>query len=85
MRFSFHEEPNSNSSQEPAKFLFCETGISNNTAHRDGIDWIASRNGENATSIRHDDVLSLPHNPKARLLQSPYSPEMWHSRDLAHA
>ena len=44
------------SSEELPELLNRQTGIDDDTAHRERVDWIVTGNGEDASSIRHDDV-----------------------------
>jgi hypothetical protein len=59
---------NAPGSEELSEFLYGQTGIANDAAHREGIDWIVARDGENAYAIGHDDVLALSHDAEASLL-----------------
>lgn len=43
--------------------------IADDATHRERVDGVGSRNRENPGAIRHDDVLTLTKNPKARLFQ----------------
>lgn len=46
-----------------------EPGVTNKTAHGEGIDRIVTRNGKNALAIRHHNMLALACNPETRLLK----------------
>ena len=46
-----------------------ETGVADKTAHRERVDWIVARNGENSLAIRHHDVLALTRDPEPRLFE----------------
>ena len=47
-----------------------ESGVTHKTAHREGIDRVVTRNGENSLAIRHHNMLALACNPETRLLKS---------------
>ena len=44
-----------------------KTSVPNDAAHRVLIDWIVARDGQNATTVTHHNVLALVDDPKARL------------------
>jgi hypothetical protein len=63
-------------SEELAELLNRKSGIANNTAKGEGVDRVVTRNGQDASSTRHDDMLALTHDHKARFLQGAHSIEM---------
>ena len=52
--------------------------------HRECIDWIVAWDREDADSIGHDNVPSLPDDAKACFLQRPHSSQMINSGNLGH-
>ena len=58
--------------QERAEFIFREPGVADDAAHGERVHRIVSRNRDDPDTIGHHDVLALPGNAKARLLQSSY-------------
>jgi len=69
-------------SEEFAELLNRKAGISNNSAEGECVDRVVSWNGQDAAAVRHDDVLALTHDHKARFLQGAHSIEMVDARDL---
>ncbi|MDI6632364.1 MAG: hypothetical protein QME13_08010, partial [Thermoanaerobacteraceae bacterium] len=65
-------------------------GILYNSRHRKSVDWVCSRNGDNAFTIGHRDVPALSCNPEARFLKSGdsslviYPREFWHALSYIH-
>jgi hypothetical protein len=53
-------------------------------AHGNGIHGVVPRNGENATSIRHDDVLALPDDFESGPFQGSDGPKVWYTGDFRH-
>jgi hypothetical protein len=72
---SLHELP---------ELLWRKPGILSDAAHREGVDWVVARNGQNPPAIRHDDVFAFTNHLEARLLQSSHGLEVRDSRDLRH-
>ncbi len=56
--------------QQCAKFIRGETGIADDAAHRVSVDRIVPRNRQDAGTVSHDDVLSLPEHPEPSLLEN---------------
>lgn len=69
-------------SKEFAELLNRKAGIANNSAEGEGVDRVVTRNGQNTAAVRHDDVLALTHDHKARLLKGAHSIEMADARNL---
>ena len=70
--------------EQPLERLYGETGITNDPAHRQGIDRIVAGNRQDAGAVRHDDVLALTSNAKPRLLQCANGLLVVDARDLRH-
>ena len=70
--------------QESPEFLHRKAGIANDATHRLGIHGIVSRDGENADTVAHDDVLALSNDPETSLFQRPYRVLMVDAGDLRH-
>ena len=58
--------------QQHAKFVFTEPGVADDAAHGERVHRVVSGNRDDPDIVGHDDVLALPGDPKARLLQSAY-------------
>jgi hypothetical protein len=71
--------------EEFSKRFDRETSIADNTTQRERIDGIMARNREKPHTVRHDDMLALTHNAKARLLQGPDRVQMIDAGDFWHA
>jgi len=67
-----------------AKFILGEPGVANDAAHAERIYWIMSRNREDPDTVGHHNILSLPGNPKACLLQSADGVLMVDARNPLH-
>src|SRR5687768_1501573 len=46
--------------KELPELFHAKTGILGDTAHRVSVDWIVARDGHDAATVGHDDVLALP-------------------------
>lgn len=68
-----------------AELLGRQTSISRDSAHREGIDGIVTRNGHNALAVGHDDMLALARDAKADLLEHPDRVEVIDAREFGHA
>lgn len=55
--------------QQVAKLLFSESGITNNAAHREGVDGVVPRDRHDAAPVRHDDVFALTGDSEAGFFQ----------------
>jgi hypothetical protein len=66
------------------KLFNAQAGIAHDAAHRQSINWIVPRDGENACAIGHDDVLALTDDAEACLLQSPDRFQMIDAGNLRH-
>ena len=71
-------------SEQLAKLFNGQPSIPHDSSHRDSIDRIVPRNGENAYPIGHHSMFPLPDNTKACLLQRPDGSLMIDSRQLRH-
>jgi hypothetical protein len=56
-----------------SEFIHAKPGILHNAAHGECVHWIVSGDRENARSVRHYDMRTLPDDAKSGLLQSRYS------------
>lgn len=64
-----------------------EAGVTNETAHRERVDWIVARNGDNSLAIRHHDVLALTCDPKPGLFEGAHCIKMidaWNLGQMLH-
>lgn len=71
--------------EQLAKLLDRESSVPHKTAHRIGIDRVVTRNGENASAIRHHNMLALARDPQARLFKGAYCIEVVDASDLGQA
>lgn len=49
--------------------LHRQAGVFDDTAHSKSIDWLRSRNDDDALAVGHGDVLTLAYNPKSGFLK----------------
>jgi hypothetical protein len=63
-------------SEEFAELLGGQASIAHNTAHRERVDRIVARDGEDAFTIGHHHVLAFPNDAEARLLERTNGVEM---------
>ena len=68
--------------QQFTELLYGKAGVASDAAHGERIDRIVTRNGHDALTVAHDDVLSLTHDPETSLLQRAYGVEMIDAADL---
>lgn len=68
-------------SEQFAELLNRKTRIANDTARGTGIHRVVTRDGQDASVTGHDDVLALPRDHKARLLQLEHRIEMVDARN----
>lgn len=71
--------------QECAESLDRQPGVANDAAHRDGVDRIVARDGDDAHAIAHDDMLTLAQNGEPGLLQRPDGIQMVDAGELGHS
>ena len=71
-------------SEQFAKLLDGEPGVTNDPTHREGIHRVVARNRKDALAVRHDDMFTLPQNAESSPLQSPNRLKMENSWKLAH-
>jgi len=64
------------------KFFRRNSCITHNSAKRKGINRIVTRNGKNARTVGHDNVLALAYNGEARFLKSANCGEMINAGNL---
>ena len=63
----------------------CKTGIPHNPRHREGVDRIVSRNGNETHAVRHHDVLSsFSNDTEPTFPQRANRPAVIDSRNLGH-
>lgn len=74
----------SQKSDEHPEFLNRQAGILGDTANSISIDRIGSWNCQNTGTVRHDDMLAIPDDPKACLLKGSYSIPMIYTWNLRH-
>jgi len=71
--------------QQSTELLDGQTRIASDAAHGECIDGIVSRDGNDAHTIAHDDMLSLTRDMKAGLLERAHSVKVidaWEARQL---
>src|SRR2546426_8866678 len=66
------------------KFVFTEPSVANDAAHGERVHGVVSGDRDDPNAVGHHDVLALPNDPKARLLQSAYSVLMVDARYSRH-
>jgi hypothetical protein len=71
-------------SEESLGLFHAEARVAGNAAHGERIYWIVPRNRHDANAVRHDDMLTLAHNAKARLLHGPDGIEVVDAGNLWH-
>ncbi len=59
-----------NSSEKLTELLHRQTGIANEPAHREGLDWVVPWQRELPVSVAHNDVLALSDDSKTDLLEA---------------
>ena len=72
------------SSYELAKLFGCESGVSDDTAHRERIDGVATRYRKNPITVRHDNMLAFSHDSESSFLERTNGTRMWDARYLGH-
>lgn len=58
-------------SEKVLELFDVESSITSDASHRECINWIVARNRHNSNAVRHHNVLTLAHDAKTDLLQSP--------------
>lgn len=71
-------------SQEVSEFRDGKPGILNDSAHGVGIHGVITRDGQEARSIRHHDMLALPQDPESGALERSDCVQMIDARYLRH-
>jgi hypothetical protein len=71
-------------SEQFAKLLDCESCVTNDSTHGEGIHRVVARNRKDALAVRHDDMFTLPQNAESSPLQGPNSVKVGDSWKLAH-
>jgi hypothetical protein len=56
-------------SEKTAEFFGTESGVANNTAHCECLDWIMARDSYLTLAIAHNDMFALPNYSEPYLLQ----------------
>jgi hypothetical protein len=57
-------------------------GITNETTHRECVDWIVAWDRKDPLAVGHHDVFTLARNPEARLFEGAHRIEVIDARDL---
>ena len=70
--------------EKPTKLVVRKACVANDRSHRDRIHGIVARDRYDPDAIGHHDVLSLPHNVKAGILQSANGVEVMNAGKLGH-
>ncbi len=68
--------------QQFSKLLNSETSVADDTAKRESVDGVVARDGQNARTVRHDDVLALTDDRETRLFEGAHCEKMIDTRDL---
>ena len=71
-------------SEQLPELLYGQPCILDDAAHRVGIDRVGPRDGQNTTTIGHDDVFALTNDLKASFLQRAYCIAMLYAGYLRH-
>lgn len=71
--------------QQLSKLVDAQTCVPNDATHREGIDGIAARDGDDSNTVRHDDVLALADNAEAGFLQSLHGLKVGDPGQLPHS
>ena len=71
-------------SQQLLEFINTQTSVMCNATHRKRVDRIRAGNGKDAGAVGHDDMLALPDDLEAGLLQSANRLEVRDAWDLGH-
>jgi hypothetical protein len=69
-------------SEQLAKLLDRKASVANDAAHRDGVDRVVARNGQDARTIAHYDMLPLAKDRKSGLFERSYCVKMIDARKL---
>ncbi len=70
------------SSKKHPEFLYAEPCVADDSTHGERIDWVMAWNGQDTSSVRHDNMSALPENPKACLFQCSHRSQMINSWQL---
>ena len=70
--------------EQRAKLISGEASISDDATHRVRVHRIVSRNGQDAGTVSHDDVLSLAEDSEPSLLEGSNRGLVVDARDLRH-
>jgi len=68
--------------QQFAKLLNSEAGVADDTTKGESVDRILARDGQNARTVRHDDMLTLTDDRETRLFEGAHCEKMIDTRDL---
>ena len=68
--------------QKLTKLLDCKSSVTNDTAKREGVNWVVPRDSKDACTVRHDDVLALTHNAETGFPEGTHNIEMIDVRDF---
>jgi hypothetical protein len=68
--------------QQLTELLGRRTGVSCDSAHREGIDRVVARDGKYTNAVRHDDVLTLANDVEACFLERSNCCQVIDPRDL---
>lgn len=62
--------------QESLELVDRQASITDDSTHRERVDWVRAGNREDPRTIRHHNVLALARHAKPDLLKSPHSIEV---------
>lgn len=62
--------------QEGFELFNSQTRIANDATHRERVDWIMARNGDDARTVAHHDMFALPHDSESCLFECAHRIEM---------
>ena len=64
--------------------LNTQSSVTDYSTHGERVHWIVARGGEDALTIRLDNMLALAQNAKACFLESTYGMKMWNPSEFTH-
>src|SRR5438270_82550 len=71
-------------SEQLAELFNGQAGVTDNAAHRVGVDGVVARDSDPVNAVRHDDVLPLPGDPKAGLYQGTHRVQVVDAGEAGH-
>ena len=68
--------------EQITELLNRQPGVPGNTTHRERVDRVMARDGQNALAVAHDDVLSLTHDLESGFSERSYCIKVIYTRKL---